>query len=253
MCADSRTIYKGLTIGTAKPTATEQEGVPHYGIDIIDPDEQFSAADFQKYAEETVRRIRSVGQLPIIVGGTGLYVDGYLYRYVFGGKADQKQRQTLEKHSVEELQQLIMTRGIEMPENLQNKRYLIRAIEQNGINRTRHKLTSEVIIVGIDPGKEELERRIVARADGMFMSGVVEESRHLFERYGYEVPAASGNIYRALRPHFEQGASLEDCKQRFIMLDRQLARRQRTWFRRNADIHWFNDAASAASYLETVL
>lgn len=254
ICADSRSIYRGLDIGTAKPSLLDQEGIPHYGLNLVDPDASYSAADFQAYANEKAAEIRERGNLPIIVGGSGLYVDGVLYSYEFGGPADETLRAELETLSVEELQKRIEEAGYEMPENDQNKRYLIRAIEQGGINRSRQPLMKGAVIVGLNPSAEVLESRIRLRAREMVDSGVLEEARLLDEDYGWASAAATGNIYRALQPYVEGSTDdFEKCLEDFVTLDKQLAKRQLSWFKRNQDIHWFSRAEDAEEFAEEFL
>lgn len=251
ICADSRTIYKGLDVGTAKPTLIEQEGIPHYGLNLVEPYENYSAADFQAYANEKIAEIQGRGNLPILVGGSGLYVDGVLYSYEFGGEADPILRAELEELSVEELQKRIEDAGYEMPENDQNKRYLIRAIEQGGVNRSRHPLLKGALVIGINPGPEVLESRIKQRTNEMVENGVLEEARLLDEDYGWSSPGASGNIYKALRPLIEGSTeSLEKCLEDFITLDKQLAKRQLSWFKRNEDINWFVNPQAAMTFID---
>lgn len=203
ICADSRTIYKGLDVGTAKPSLLEQEGIPHYGLNLVEPYEKYSAADFQAYANEKIAEIRERGNLPILVGGSGLYIDGVLYSYEFGKEADPNLREELEGLSVEELQAIIEAENYEMPENHQNKRYLIRAIEQGGVNRSRQPLMKGAIVIGLNPGPDVLESRIRRRAQDMVDNGVLEEARLLDEDYGWSSPGASSNFYRSLRPYIE--------------------------------------------------
>lgn len=254
ICADSRTIYRGLDIGTAKPTAAEQEGIPHYGLDLVYPDESYSAADFQAYANQKIAEIKKRGNLPILVGGSGLYIDGTLYKYEFGVEADPVLRAELDDLSVEELQKRIEEAGYEMPENDQNKRYLIRAIEQGGVNRKKQSIDKDVLVIGLNPGRQELEQRIGLRAKQMIDHGVLGEVRLIEEDYGWDVPAASGNAYRALRPYIDGSASkLDECLDKFVTLDLHLAKRQLSWFSRNKSIQWFEDARSAEQFLGSKL
>jgi len=251
ICADSRTIYKGLDVGTAKPSLLEQQGIPHYGLNLVEPDEGYSAADFQAYADEKIAEIRERGNLPIMVGGSGLYIDGVLYSYEFGGPANESLRAELEVLDIEDLQKRIEEAGYEMPENNQNKRYLIRAIEQRGVNRSKQPLMRGAVIVGLDPGTDVLESRIRLRTREMVDNGVLEEARLLDEDYGWNSPAASGNIYRALRPYTEGSTDdIEKCLEDFITLDKQLAKRQLGWFKRNKDIHWFDNPETAKAFVE---
>lgn len=251
ICADSRTIYKGLDIGTAKPEEDERRGIPHYGLDIIDPSQGFSAAQFQVLARGWIKEIRAKGKLPIIVGGTGLYVDGLIYDFQFGPPANEGERLIYQSLSVTELQSEIVGRGIDMPENLLNKRYLIRALEQGGLNHAHSSSAPGTVIIGLDPGKDILESRLKKRLDAMIQKGVIDEAKNLFNEYGYNCPGASGNIYRALAPYFKQGVDIEVCFQEFLKLDKKLAKRQRTWFKRNKDIHWFGNPSEAVQFLSS--
>ena len=254
ICADSRTIYKGLDIGTAKPSSLEQEGIPHYGLNLVEPDKNYSAADFQSYAKEKISEIQGRGNLPILAGGSGLYIDGVLYSYEFGGEADPILRAELEDLSIEELQKRIEEAGFEMPENDQNKRYLVRAIEQGGVNRNRHPLMKGAVVIGLNPGVEVLESRIRLRAKGMINNGVLEEARLLDEDYGWSSPGASGNIYRALRPYVEGSTeTIEKCLEDIVNLDKQLAKRQLSWFKRNEDINWFSKPEDALAFIASLL
>lgn len=253
ICADSRTIYKGLDIGTAKPTPEEQDGVVHYGLDLVLPSEKFSAAQFMNLAKELIVGIQERGKLPIIVGGTGLYINGLYFNFTFGPKADEVLRKKLEKLSLIELQEMINEKKLKMPENFKNKRYLIRAIERGDHESKTNEPDKSSLIIGINPGKETLSKRIADRAEVIFNSDVLSEAKRLFEEYGYDCPGASGNIYRVLKSHFIDGLSIEECKNKFITLDKKLAKRQITWFKRNKNIKWFNSALEAEMYLGSIL
>lgn len=237
--ADSRAIYKYMDIGTAKPTMDERAGVPHWGFDLVEPGEPFSAADFKAYALRKIEEIRARGHVPFLVGGTGLYVDAVLYDYQFGPPADPERRRELETMSVEALQLYCAKNNIELPENSQNKRYLIRAIEQQGLNTQRRQAPIEnCIIVGIATDRDILRTRIESRAEQLFTDGVVEEATMLGKRYGWESEAMTGNIYPLVRRYVSGELSLAELKQKFITLDWRLAKRQLTWLRRNSHITW---------------
>ncbi|MDB5183808.1 MAG: tRNA dimethylallyltransferase, partial [Candidatus Saccharibacteria bacterium] len=178
ICADSRTVYKGLDIGTAKPSREDQSLVQHWGLDLVEPNERFTAADFKQYATQKIKEIRSRGRIPFLVGGTGLYVDGIVFDFQFGTKIDEKFRAELEKMTVEELQKYCNEHNVQLPENNKNQRYLIRSIEQNGINNSRkNEPINNLIIVGITTDKKILRSRIEERADNLFSSGVIEEAK----------------------------------------------------------------------------
>lgn len=238
ICADSRTIYKEMTIGTAKPSVEDRAEVPHWGLDLVAPGELFTAADFQKYANEKIAEIRQRGNVPMIVGGTGLYVDGLIFDYQFGA-ANPELREKLEQLSLEELIYYCASNNISLPENAKNRRYVIRAIEQKNVNNKRlAEPIPNTIIVGIATNRDELKCRIAQRSEQLFDDGMVEEAKMLGEKYGWNSEAMTGNIYR-LTHQFSNGEFDEaELKQRFITSDWQLAKRQLTWLKRNPFIHW---------------
>lgn len=249
ICADSRTVYKDMDIGTAKPTATEREMVPHWGLDLVEPSERFTAADFQVYAAQKIEEIRARGNIPFLVGGTGLYVDSVIFDYQFGDDRDQIQREKLEGMSLEALHKYCKEFNIELPENNKNKRYVIRAIEQKSLNnRRRSSPISNSIIVGIATESNELRTKMFQRNEQLLQDGVVEEARILGEKYGWDSEAMTGNIYRLAHKYIEGQISEEDLLESATTNDWRLAKRQLTWFRRNHFIQWLQ-LGEARSYL----
>jgi tRNA dimethylallyltransferase len=241
ICADSRTIYKGMDIGTAKPTAAEQRGVPHWGLDLVEPGDYFSAADFKRYAEEKIIEIRGRGNIPFLVGGTGLYVDSVVFDYQFGPQADPTFRAELEAMTLEALYDYCKQNSISLPENEKNKRYVIRAIEQKSINSLRREEPiPDCIIVGIATESELLRERIEKRSEQLFDDGVVDEAILLGKKYGWESEAMTGNIYPLVHAYLKKQMTLQDVKDKFTTLDWRLAKRQMTWLRRNQYIQWGN-------------
>ncbi len=241
ICADSRTIYKGMDIGTAKPSLEERTLVPHWGLDIVTPGEKFSAADFKMYADATIADIRSRGHVPILVGGTGLYIDSVVLDYKFGTPSDPDRRSELAEKSVLWLQEYCASNNMQLPENKQNKRHLVRAIEQNGINLQRRATPVEnAVVVAIATDRSELRTRIALRAEQLFEQGVVEEAIALSRLYGWESEAMTGNIYRLTRKYIEGEYTREQLKNKFITSDWRLAKRQLTWLRRHDYIHWLS-------------
>ena len=239
ICADSRTVYKGMDIGTAKPTSIEQARVPHWGLDLVEPDKRFTAADFKLYANDKIGEIRSRGHIPFLVGGTGLYVDAVLFDYEFGPVVDLKQREMLESMSLLELHEYCERNNVKLPDNDRNKRYVIRAIEQKCINsKRRHGPIGNSIIVGIATDKLILRKRIEDRVEQLFEDGVVEEATLLGEKYTWDSEAMTGNIYRILRTYLNGQLSLKESMDKNIISDWRLAKRQLTWLRRNPYIKW---------------
>lgn len=241
ICADSRTIYKGMDIGTAKPTKEEQSLVPHWGLDLVEPGEYYSAADFKKYADQKINEIRSRGHTPFLVGGTGLYIDAVVFNYQFGPPADNELRIKLNEMSIEDLQNYCKDGNIKLPENKNNKRYLIRAIEiGNTVTVRENEPLKNCIIVGITTDKVLLRDRIEKRIEQLFIDGVVQEAKSLGDEYGWENEAMKSNIYPLIRLYLEGEASLSDVKNTACTLDWKLAKRQMTWMRRNKFIQWLS-------------
>ena len=253
ICADSRTVYRGMDIGTAKPTISEQQGVPHWGLDLVEPGERFTAAQFQRYAQDAVQVIRARGGVPIIAGGTGLYIDAVIYDYEFGVQADERRRRILETMSLEELHNHCYKNNVQLPENIKNKRYVIRAIEQHGVNRKRKaSIIDNTLVVGISTETTILRTRIASRIEQMLQHDVVEEAIILGKKYGWDSQAMTGNIYPLVREYTEGRLSLLEFQQKAATLDWRLAKRQLTWFRRNQDIRWLS-YNEAEHYLGDVL
>lgn len=253
ICADSRSIYKGLDIGTAKPSRQEQAGIPHWGLDLVDPGQRFTAADFKDYANDKIAQIRKRHRLPIIVGGSGLYVDAVIFDYQFGDDAEKATRDKLQMMPIKKLVEYCNEHNIELPENTQNKRYLVRAIEQKGINNSRRQRPiSTSIIVGIATDRAVLRQRITQRAEQIFADSVVKEAIEAGQKYGWDNQAMTGNIYPLVR-QFQLGElSLEEVKAKFITLDCRLAKRQMTWFKRNKYIYW-GDVSQVSGHIDQLL
>ncbi len=252
ICADSRTIYRGMDIGTAKPTAQDRAEVPHWGLDLIEPGETFTAADFKEYALQKIKEIRTRGHLPMLVGGTGLYIDGIVFDYEFV-KANPQFRTTLEKMSLDDLKNYCRNNNIELPENENNRRYVIHAIERKNISGKRLSAPiPNTIIVGITTEREQLKQRIADRSEQLFENGMVEEAKILGKKYGWNSEAMTGNIYKLVKQFLDGDFNENELKQRFITADWQLAKRQLTWLKRNPFIHWAS-LDSAYIYLKEQL
>lgn len=253
ICADSRTVYKNMDIGTAKPTSDEQARVPHWGVDLLEPGERFTAAHFKRYATAKIAEIRSRGNIPFLVGGTGLYVDGVVFDYEFGSAGDASLRTALNRFSIEALHEYCSEHNVTLPNNKYNKRYVIRAIEQKSISvKRRSKPIDSTVIVGITTDRTELRERIKQRAEQLFENGVVEEAILLGEKYGWDNESMTGNVYPLVRDYHNGAKTLSEIKEQFITLDWRLAKRQLTWFRRNKYIQWY-DLNHAEHYISELL
>lgn len=253
ICADSRTVYKGMDIGTAKPTSVEQDNVPHWGLDLVEPGDHFSAADFKKYADGKIAEIRERGHIPFLVGGSGLYVDAVVFNYQFGLPADKNLRKKLESMTINELYKYCHKNNVSLPENDQNKRYVIRAIERNNTATTRDsEPLSTSIIVGIATDRDELRSRIQQRSEQIFDDGVVEEATMLGKKYGWDNEAMTGNVYPLVHDYLDNKITFDEMKERSVVQDWHLAKRQLTWLRRNSFIEWLS-LKEARSYLMSLL
>ncbi|MBC7746811.1 tRNA (adenosine(37)-N6)-dimethylallyltransferase MiaA [Pedobacter sp.] len=249
IAADSRTVYRGVDIGTAKPSRKEQAKVPHHLIDVVEPNEPFTLWDFQQQAKAAIADIRSRGKLPILVGGTGLYVDSIIFDYELGEPSDPKRRALLELETIESLQSMLKKQQIDLPKNDKNKRHLIRAIEQGKINNARKKeLIDHCIVVGIATDKSILDKQIRQRIKAMLEGGVVDEARTIAEQYGWDSEALSGNIYRLAHAIIDSELTSTAAVEKGVILDRRLAKRQRTWFKRNDAIVW-NDREGSKNFI----
>lgn len=251
--ADSRAIYRHMDIGTAKSTPVEQSKVRHWGIDLVEPDERFTAFDFKLYAIDKINNIKSRGKTPFLVGGSGLYIDTVIYDYQLRPRPNQKLRDKLNKLNINELHEYCRAHSVLLPENYKNKRYVIRAIETGRTSSIdRNTIQTGYIVVGISTPREVLAERISLRAEKMFTQDIVKETTYLAERYDWGSEPMKSNIYRIVH-EWQQGiVSLEEAKSKFIQLDKNLAKRQMTWFRRNPHIVWL-DLDSAKKYISGLL
>ncbi|MCL2451621.1 tRNA (adenosine(37)-N6)-dimethylallyltransferase MiaA [Candidatus Saccharibacteria bacterium] len=237
--ADSRAIYRGMDIGTAKPTVDEQEQIKHWGIDLVEPDERFTVADFQKYANAKIDEIRTRGKISFLVGGSGLYIDSVIFNYEFGDEANEKLRKKLNQMTAEQLQNHCKKHNIPLPENYKNKRYLVRTIERkNVVKNTHQKIRDNTIIIGIQIDKHELRRRIKARAERMFSDELYREAGELLDKYDHELESMKSNVYPIVRRLLGGEISRDEAIHLSETDDWHLARKQMTWFRRNPNIKW---------------
>ena len=253
IAADSRTVYRGLDIGTAKPTPSERQAIPHHLIDVATPDQQFTAADFKRLALDALQQIGEAGNVAFLVGGTGLYIDAVLYDFSFRPKTDEAIRRQLQELSVDELQALLMERRIALPENARNPRHLVRSLETGGLIGERHALRQHTLILGLHIDREQLRQKITARVDAMVDAGLVSELAAAAQRYGWEAAALQTPGYKAFRQYLQGDIPLEEAKELFVRADMQLAKRQRTWFKRNKDIHWISKPEEAVDLVTTFL
>ena len=241
ICADSRTVYRGMDIGTAKPTEPERAGVPHWGLDLIEPDQRYSLYDFQRYAMAKIAEIRQRQHVPLLVGGSGLYINSVIYDYrLAGGDYDPTTRAELEKLPSDELRQLAIKRGAKLPRDLDNKRRLVRSLETGGVSNNCGHLGRQTIVIGIAVDKEKLSQRISERAEQMLERGLVNETERLIARYGMVEPLRR-NAYGVVAKYLTGQINEAELIEQISVKDRQLVKKQLTWWRNPrwaSDIMW---------------
>lgn len=254
ICADSWTVYKGFDIGTAKPSKKDQSEIPHHLIDVADPRIGFNAALFQRMAQQLISDIAKKGKLPILVGGTGLYIDSILFDYSFlPPSTTTAQREQLNKLSLEELIKETKKRNLNTQDiDMRNKRRIIRLIENDGRRPSKKQLRSNTVIIGMRLPLGELRERIIRRIDAMVEAGFVEEVRTLGSQYGWGCEPMRAPGYRAFADYIAGSITLEQAKERFRQNDLKLAKKQRTWFKRNKSIQWFSSADEAYAYIGSI-
>lgn len=240
--ADSRAIYKYINIASAKPSMEEREGVIHWGFDLVEPGKCFTAADFKEYAYKKIDDILDRGKIPFLVGGTGLYIDSVVYDYEFGGQVNEKIRNDLNKKSIEELQDYIFRHKIRLPENYQNKRYLVRAIEKSKTEKSIKcvKNNYNFIIVGITTDRNELRKRIFERNEHFFSTGIIAEAKNIAQKYGWESEAMTANAYPLIREYLAGELTKNKLIEKMSTRDWRLAKRQITFMKRNKIIKWLS-------------
>lgn len=245
--ADSWQIYKGMDIGTAKPSKEEQKEIPHHLIDIVEPDEEFTAAVYKRMAVETIEDITRRGKLPIMVGGTGLYIDGVLFDYSFAPPGAAGEREQWQAMRIPELLDKIHQKGYSLQGiDTRNKRRLIRLLENRGQEPTSSDLRANTLVIGVQPSsRAQLRSNIERRVEKMFRAGLKHEVRELTEKYGWQVEAMKGIGYREFYEYFEGQQSLAETKRKIIKNTLELAKKQRTWFKRNRYIQWIQTPEEA--------
>ncbi len=256
--ADSMQIYKGMDIATAKPTRAEIGDIPHHLIDIIDPDENFSVAEFKRLAEIKIQQVIKRNKLPVIVGGTGLYIDNLVDNITLtDAPADLALRQKLmdkaEKEGLDVLLNELREIDPEYCDNLKeiNKKRIVRALElyySTGVTITQQNKNSksaespyEVCYICLDcHDRDVLYNKINLRVDKMVADGLVEEAKHFLGKFGVTSAQAIG--YKELTPYFNQEKNLDEALASLKQGTRRYAKRQLTWFRRREDTtHLFID------------
>lgn len=239
---DSQQVYRHLDIGTAKATLEEQAEAPHHLIDVREVDEAYSAYDFVKEASAAIEDITSRGKLPIIIGGTGLYLQSLLEGYHLGGQVNQEEvlayRQELEQLADAVLFDKIAEQGIEIPEL--NRRRAIRALELAtfGQDLENKETPYDALLIALNDDRQVLYERINHRVDVMVEKGLLDEAKWLYDNHR-DVQAARAIGYKELFPYFAGQASLEESVDKLKQNTRRFAKRQLTWFRNRMAVSFY--------------
>ena len=250
---DSIQVYRELHIGTAKITQEEMEGIPHHLLDIKNPDESFSVAEYQRLVRGKIEEITARGKLPIIVGGTGLYIQSVLYDFRFTEQPNRNENRIaeLEKMSPENLYDLLLSLDSEAAKDIHpnNVQRVMRAIERveltgkqkNDIEQNQgHEEIYHHYIIGLSIDRELLYERINLRVDIMLEKGLLGEVKTLNSKGIRNVQSIQAIGYKEIYAYLDGDASYEDAIEQLKQNSRRYAKRQLTYFRNKMDIHWYN-------------
>ena len=269
--ADSRQIYRGMDIGTAKPTAAERRAIPHHLIDIKDPDEDYTVAEYQRDAIAAINGIVARGALPILVGGTGLYVKAVLENLdIPKAQADPKLRAEIEaeiaRDGLDAVFQKLVARDPEAAYVVdpKNPRRVVRALEvaiSTGepftAQRTKREPLFNTLVLGIDPPPKVLREHIDQRVDEMMRDGLMDETAILVKKYrpkNVQLPVAFDAIgYREIIAHLDGALSFDEAVAAIKMNTWHYAKRQMTWFKKTPDVYWINGINGAVESVQEFL
>ena len=254
--ADSMQIYRGMDIGTAKPTAEERQGVPHHLLDVCAPGEAFSVARYVELADTAAQDILSRGMVPVVAGGTGLYMDALIECSTFSGdETDLSVREKYQRMAAEQGNEAVHAclakvdpEGAERlhPNNLKRVIRALEVYEQTGMtidafNRLHKRPAPKyaALKIGVCPAERQtLYDRIDRRVDQMLADGLLEETKHLLDRGALTGTAAQAIGYKELLGYLQGEAPLEDCVALLKQRSRNYAKRQLTWLKRDDNIRW---------------
>ena len=265
---DSRQIYKFMDIGTAKPTREEREKIPHHMIDLISPDEKFTAADYGKEAREIIRQIVKRNKQPIAVGGSGLYLKALIRGFFAGPKADEKIREKLEREAQEFGEPYLFSRLKEVDPPAAERIHpndLVRIIRALEVYELTGKPISiwqlkgdyepfpmQFVKIGLNLERRKLYQRINLRVDEMISKGFLNEVKKLKEKgFTPKLKALRSVGYQELFDHLEEKLNLQEAIEKIKLNTRHYAKRQLTWFRKDEEIMWMD--AEDGNLIERIL
>ena len=265
--ADSRQIYKGMNIGTAKPTPAEMKAVKHHLIDIKNPDEEYTVAEYKKDAVKAICEIIGCGKLPILAGGTGLYIKAVTENLdIPSVKPDPVLRKKLEKRIEKEGLAVLYRELIERDPDAadiidgKNPRRVIRALEiailtkkPFSAQRKKREKLFDCLKIGIKLPAEKLVKRIESRSGLMIKSGLVNEVQELVKKYGEKQIAFDAIGYKEIISHLGKKISLEEAESLINKNSAAFAKRQMTWFKKDKETNWVEKKSEAVSLVKNFL
>lgn len=265
--ADSRQIYRGMDIGTAKPTADERRAIPHHLIDIKDPNENYTVADYQRDAIATIEDIIARGKVPLLVGGTGLYMRAVVENLDIPKTVAQPElRAGIEREIARDGLDAVFKKLVALdPEaaggvDPKNPRRVVRALEvaiTTGepftAQRAKRASLFDTLMLGLNPAPEVLRDRIDHRVDAMLRDGLVHETAALIKKYGVAAPAFDAIGYREIINHLNGDRSIEQATAAIKINTWHYAKRQMTWFKKTDGIRWIKNPDEAVTLAQEFL
>ena len=266
---DSMQIYKDMNIGTAKVTEEEMQGIQHYLIDFVSPDVRYSVANYKNDAEKAIETIIDKGKIPIIVGGTGLYLDSLIYGIEYPEiKFDEKYREKLENEIEENGLEYLYSKAKEIDEQAMqkispnDKKRIIRVLEiyhATGKNKTEQEIESrkkevkyDYKIFAINMDREKLYERINIRVDKMIENGLIEEVEDLQKKYNHFPTAMQGLGYKEVVEYLQNQITRDEMIEKIKQESRRYAKRQLTWFRKNKETIWIDGLEKKENNIEII-
>ncbi len=259
--ADSRQLYKGMDIGTGKPTRQEQRLVRHHLLDVVRPNQAFNVTHYKKAAQRSIRGILKRDKLPLLVGGTGFFVQSIVDNVEFPEvEPNERLRRKLAKYPTSKLYKILESLDSRRAKTIDknNPRRLIRAIEvakalKKVPNITKGSARYDVLLIGISLPKAQLDRNIARRVDSMMRRGLVREVKTLRKTYNANLPAMSGIGYKEIGMYLQGKLSLQDAVAHIRRNTRNYAKRQMTWFKRDSRVHWIQNNQKTSTLVKKFL
>ena len=267
---DSMQIYKDMDIGTAKPTLEEMQGIKHYLIGYVSPEERYSVADYKTDAKKAIKEIIEKGKMPIVVGGTGLYLDSLIYEIEYQDiKLDEEYRKKLEEEVEQNGLEVLYERAKQIDEKAiekispNDKKRILRILEiyhatgktktEQEIESRRKEVEYDYQVYALDWDRQKLYDRINKRVDMMIEQGLIEEVKHILDKYATFPTAMQGLGYKEVVEYLKGSLTREEMIEKIKMETRRYAKRQLTWFRKNKQTIWLDAEDTIQNNIDRIL